>query len=107
MIIGTIYFVFILLVGANCYGMHCIGLFLFGGPLFIALFPWVFILNLLPTIFAKSEPNGLLEYPFLEPSTWPGLIVLYLGLTINMWLLGKAIEWFVERRKKNKNRYEM
>ena len=63
--IGTVYFVFVVFVGASCYGMECIGLIAFGTPVFIGSLPWGLLANIFPDTLPKE--GGLLISPFLKP----------------------------------------
>ena len=99
--IGTVYFVFVVFVGASCYGMECIGLIAFGTPVFIGSLPWGLLANIFPDTLPKE--GGLLISPFLKPSTWPGLFTIYLGFMFNLWLLGKCLIWVITRMKNTHN----
>ena len=96
-IIGTAYFIFVLILGSFCYGMECIGLVVFGTPIYIISLPWGILANVFPDVLQKD--NGLLIYPFSKPSSWPGLITIYIGFMFNLWLLGKAFVWLMARKK--------
>ena len=99
LVIGTIYFIFLFIVGVSCYGMECIGLLAFGPPVFIGSLPWGYLANFFPDMLPTE--NGLLKSPFSHPSTWPGLFIVYLGFMFNLWLLGRTIVWLIARKKKH------
>ena len=94
-ITGTVYSAFVFIIGASCTSTNCLGLIVFGAPIAIGGMPWSIVIDL---IFPSSQADK----PFLDSINLFGFISIYLCFIFNLWLLGKGILWFSNRKKVKK-----